>query len=121
MEFLENIKSLEIFVTLKPVIDVVTKPAFFLALLFVVALIYSLYAKARDKKAAKKAASAPAKPAAAPAKAATAPAANISVGELDLIETDEKTAAVIMAIVSHQSGIPLNRLSFKSIRLVEDK
>ena len=32
----------------------------------------------------------------------------------------EKTAATIMAIVSHESGIPLNRLDFKSIKLKED-
>lgn len=42
-------------------------------------------------------------------------------GELELIGTDEKTAAIIMAIVSDKSGIPLNRLSFKSIKLMEDK
>ena len=44
-----------------------------------------------------------------------------SAGKLDLIDVDEPTAAVIMAIVSNQSGIPLNRLSFKSIRKLEDK
>ena len=42
-------------------------------------------------------------------------------GELELVGTDEKTAAIIMAIVSDKSGIPLNRLSFKSIKLMEDK
>lgn len=41
-------------------------------------------------------------------------------GELELIGTDEKTAAIIMAIVSNESGIPLNRLSFKSIKLMEE-
>lgn len=41
-------------------------------------------------------------------------------GELQLIGTDEKTAAIIMAIVSNESGIPLNRLSFKSIKLMEE-
>lgn len=41
-------------------------------------------------------------------------------GELELINTDEKTAAIIMAIVSDKSGIPLNRLAFKSIKLMED-
>lgn len=47
---------------------------------------------------------------------------NQSQGELTLIGTDEKTAAVIMALVSYQSGIPLNRLCFKSIKLLpEDK
>lgn len=39
-------------------------------------------------------------------------------GEIELIGTDEKTAAVIMAIVSKKSGIPLNRLNFKSIKLL---
>lgn len=43
-----------------------------------------------------------------------------SVGSLDLYKTDEKTAAVIMAIVSDESGIPLNKLQFNSIKLIED-
>ena len=47
--------------------------------------------------------------------------AGMNQGELELIDTDEKTAAVIMAIVSDKSGIPLNRLSFKSIKLMEEK
>ena len=38
---------------------------------------------------------------------------------LELYKTSEKTAATIMAIVSHESGIPLERLSFSSIRLVD--
>ena len=41
-------------------------------------------------------------------------------GEVDLVGVDEKTAAVVMAIVSNQSNIPLNRLSFKSIRLMDE-
>lgn len=47
--------------------------------------------------------------------------AGMNQGELELVGTDEKTAAIIMAIVSDKSGIPLNRLSFKSIKLMEDK
>lgn len=63
---------------------------------------------------------------AAPEQTDSAPAgvpmpAGMNQGELELIGTDEKTAAVIMAIVSDKSGIPLNRLSFKSIKLMEDK
>lgn len=42
-----------------------------------------------------------------------------SAGDLELYKTDEKTAAVIMAIVSNESGIPLNRLQFNSIKLIE--
>lgn len=43
-----------------------------------------------------------------------------SIGSLDLYKTDEKTAAIIMAIVSNESGIPLNRLQFNSIKLIEE-
>jgi len=42
-----------------------------------------------------------------------------SEGELMLIRTDEQTAAVIMAIISDRSKIPLNRLNFKSIKLLD--
>lgn len=92
-----------------------TSPAFALAVFFVVIVAYSFIAKmVGDKKA----------PAATELPAAKAPEkalpAKESQGTLELIETDEKTAAVIMAIVSNKSGIPLNRLSFKSIRLMED-
>lgn len=44
-----------------------------------------------------------------------------SEGKLDLIDVDEPTAAVIMAVVSDKSGIPLNRLSFKSIKLLKEE
>ena len=44
-----------------------------------------------------------------------------SKGELELVNTDEKTAAVIMAIVSDESKIPLNRLKFNSIKLKESE
>lgn len=42
-----------------------------------------------------------------------------SQGTLDLDGVDEPTAAVIMAIVSDESGIPLNRLLFKSIKKID--
>jgi len=38
---------------------------------------------------------------------------------LKLKNCDEKTAAMIMAIVADDSGIPLEELVFKSIKLVE--
>ena len=44
----------------------------------------------------------------------------ISTGELKLINVDEKTAAMIMAIVSHESKVSLWELSFKSIKAVEE-
>lgn len=43
-----------------------------------------------------------------------------SAGKLDLVNVDDKTAAVIMAIVSNESGIPLNRLQFNSIKKIEE-
>lgn len=41
-----------------------------------------------------------------------------SSGTLKLRGVDEKTAAMIMAIVSDESEIPLSELCFKSIRLI---
>ncbi len=40
----------------------------------------------------------------------------LSCGELKLQNVDEPTAAMIMAIVSEESGIPLEELCFKSIK-----
>ena len=80
-----------------------------------IAYVFSLITK-------KKVASAPAP--AAPVKHATAvnaPAAAAMRGQVKLIDVDEPTAAVIMALVSHNSGIPLERLDFKSIKPLEDK
>ncbi|HZJ77744.1 MAG TPA: OadG family transporter subunit [Clostridia bacterium] len=45
----------------------------------------------------------------------------VSRGSCDFINVDDASAAVIMAIVSNESGIPLNRLSFKSIKLLEGR
>lgn len=63
---------------------------------------------------------APAAPA-APAVAAAAAGEEFSSGTLKLKDCDEKTAAMIMAIVSDNTGIPLSELVFKSIKLVEKK
>lgn len=62
---------------------------------------------------------APAAPApAASAAPAPAPAAAPGPygGEVALLGVDEKTAACVMAIVSHETGIPLSELVFKSIK-----
>ena len=71
--------------------------------------------KKEDAKAAP-ATAAPAAPAAAPASEEV-----FSSGSLKLKNCDEKTAAMIMAIVADDSGIPLEELVFKSIKLVEKK
>ena len=49
------------------------------------------------------------------------PGEEFSSGTLKLKGCDEKTAAMIMAIVSDNTGIPLSELVFKSITLVENK
>ena len=69
----------------------------------------------------KKKDTAPAAPSAAPAAAAADSGEEFSSGSLKLKGCDEKTAAMIMAIVSDNTGIPLNELIFKSISLVEEK
>ncbi|MCQ2528047.1 MAG: OadG family protein [Saccharofermentans sp.] len=64
-----------------------------------------------------------------PAPAVAAPVApaepvkeeEFSSGSLRLKGCDEKTAAMIMAIVSDNTGIPLSELIFKSITLIEEK
>lgn len=58
---------------------------------------------------------------AAPAPVAFAPGPDLSAGELLLKNVDEKTAAMIMAIVSDESNIPLSELRFKSIKLIEQE
>lgn len=61
------------------------------------------------------------KPATAEKKSAPAAAPAPSVpGYLRLEGVSEANAAVIMALVSHQTGIPLNRLAFSSIRCLQD-
>jgi hypothetical protein len=46
-------------------------------------------------------------------------AVQTSFGEVRLKDVDERTAAMVMAIVSDESQIPLSELRFKSIKAVE--
>ena len=92
-----------------------------LAIIAVLIILVSKVIRAVEGAASKKAPEAPAAAATASAPAGVPMPAGMNQGELELVNTDEKTAAIIMAIVSDKSGIPLNRLSFKSIKLVEDK
>ena len=58
-------------------------------------------------------------PAAVPAAAVpAAPAAPAAVPQVVLEGIDETQAACVMAIVSHETGIPLDQLVFKSIKAV---
>ena len=83
--------------------------------------------KAEAPKAAPAPAAAPA-PVAAPAPAPAAPAVpagmvvleeNTSVGELKLKNCDDRSAAMIMAIIADELKTPLNQLRFKSISRVD--
>lgn len=49
----------------------------------------------------------------------TLPVCQIASGELKLVNVDEKTAAMVMAIVSDESKIPLSELIFKSIKALD--
>lgn len=95
-----------------------------LIILAIIALFIKLIAYIFSLITKKKAASAPApavkKTATVPA-VQTAPVARTMHGQVKLIDVDEPTAAVIMALVSHNSGIPLEKLDFKSIKPLEDK
>ena len=55
------------------------------------------------------------------AQTVAAPAAAPAYTGPELTGVSETEAAVIMAVVSHKTGIPLNRLRFDSIKLTEDK
>ncbi len=68
-----------------------------------------------DGKKAETASSVPVEKSAAPV------ATPVSSSGVELVGVDEPTAAVIMAIISNESGIPLDRLNFKSIKVTEDK
>ncbi|MBP3937863.1 MAG: hypothetical protein IK955_00515 [Clostridia bacterium] len=97
-------------------------PAIVVATFAILFIIYVYIAKViNSKKKVEEPAKTPvaSKTPAIPSAIPAGPAA--SSGDLELVGTDEKTAAVIMAIVSDKSGIPLNRLQFKSIALMEEK
>lgn len=98
-----------------------------MAVLALLAGIITVMSKAVSKVAGEEAAPA-AKPAPVPAPAApAAPAkpqgkpipATQSRGQCDLTTVDDKTAAMLMAIVADQMGEPLNTLRFISIRPID--
>lgn len=92
----------------------------FFALFLLMCIIKLMWVfEKKEQPAAPATAPAPAAvPAPAPA-AAPAPAPGCA-GELKLYDTDDRTAAMIMAIVADETGIPINELRFKSIREVKD-
>lgn len=91
-------------------------PAITVAVFAVIFIAYVYIAKAINAKKA------PAQTPSAPAAVApvAAPVSPVYTGPV-LTGIEEKEAAVIMAIVSDKTGIPLERLRFHSIKLMEDK
>lgn len=88
-----------------------------LAVLYILIVLFSIGIRALEKKhrAAGARIIVP-EPAAAAASVPAEPEEIFSSGQLILQNVDERTAAMIMAIVSDESGIPLSELCFKSIK-----
>lgn len=99
-----------------------------LAILAVIALFIKLIAfvfsliekKSASKKVSTVVSHVESKPA-EPKKVGVALPENESQGHLELVGVDEATAAILMALVSYKTEIPLNRLAFRSIKLVEEE
>ncbi len=104
-------------------ISVVGFSVVFLVLGFLAIFVFGMgkvFDTLQKKKDAKAAAEAPVAPAVTSSDNGTPLPANQSIGDLTLINTTEEEAAVIMAITSAKSGIPLNRLKFNTIKCLED-
>lgn len=86
-------------------------------LCFMIPIISKVVQSVQKKPARERVATTEPKTAPAPAPAA-APAVTAVSGDVALIDVDEKTAACIMAIVSHETGIPLSKLIFKTIKAI---
>ena len=95
----------------------------FLGLLSLMVIVYCMGAifKAKSRRVARvveKPADGPKLPAAAP-KVPEPKLAPGSAGEVKRFDVSDKEAAMIMAIVADQMGVPLNELRFKSIKEVK--
>lgn len=96
-----------------------------LAMLGVLVVLLGKVLGSVSSKPAPKAAPAPAPVAPVQATTPAVPAGmtvlseNQSRGELNLFEVDDKTAALIMAIIADATETPLNQLYFRSIREVK--
>ena len=77
--------------------------------------------KLRTAKTQKPAPVAEAKPAEQPAPEVKKEEAKGTAGTILLHDVPEREAAMVMAVVAHRLGKPLNQLRFKSIREVKEK
>ena len=92
----------------------------FFGLALLMAVVMGL-GKVMTAKTAKPAAAAPEVKAAEPAPEAKKEEAKGTAGTILLHDVPEREAAMVMAVVAHQLGKPLNQLRFKSIREVKEK
>lgn len=92
-------------------------PAILVSVFAVAFVLYVYIMKAINSKRSSGEADTAAPVAAVAAVTVTAP---VQTGPV-LTNVEENEAAVIMAIVSDKTGIPLERLNFRSIKLMEDK
>jgi len=106
-------------VNLALILAVIGMGVVFGVLLLFHAIVTVLVKTLRDSKdgqsAAPTVAAAPAAAVSAPVAASTT-ASLPAVHEVELVDVEEKTAAIIMAIVSHETEIPLENLKFLSIK-----
>ena len=91
----------------------------YIALAMVAVLLLTVAVMVLRKRFAKSAAGKQDLTPAVTAEPAPKPTAPGSAGQLKLHDVDPKTAAMIMAIVAHQTGKPLNELRFLSIKEVK--
>ena len=102
---------------------------FALVLIMGIILLMTKFSTAAERRTAPAAAAVQAAPTAVQAAAdeapvvqpltLTLPLAPGTAGNIKLYDTDPRTAAMLMAIVADESGIPLNELRFLSIREVK--
>ncbi len=86
-------------------------------LMWVVQLLGKVMVRAKAKPTAPAPVPAAAEPIPEPA---SAPQAKGTAGTILLHDVPEREAAMVMAVVAHRLGKPLNQLRFKSIREVKD-
>ena len=92
--------------------------AFIAVLIMMISKVFNKVAGGKKSEETKS--DAPVQTSAAPVSAPAAEATPVTPGYLRLEGVSEANAAVIMALVSHQTGIPLNRLAFHSIKCLQD-
>lgn len=118
--FLINPNMIEVSIGTAGLIVVLGMAVVFFGLILLM-WVTQIAGKIMAAKDAKAKAAAPAKAEAAvpaPAQVSSAPAPG-SAGELKIYDVPPKTAAILMAIVAHKTGKPLNELRFRSIREIK--